>query len=280
MTEHDDLIARLRDLGGVPVDPGVASRHLTAMAAAGTGRRAARSRLGRAKVVAAFAAGLVLGGTSLASAGVMGEGVQNAVADAAAKVNVNLPGGKPRSTDGCGGITAKNHGDFVRQGGDPKANCGKPQKAVDNKAKAGGAGSDGAGAASSACKPPWAGPGKTKAERKAAREANPNWAPDPAQCPVDPDEADENEAENEAENEDEDEGNGPETTGSVGSQGAVVTPPEGGQDDNAGIPSDGSTPPTADEGDENRPDEVPAGPPSTLPGPATEHDTTASAAQP
>ena len=70
----------------------------------------------RSKVAAAFAAGLVLGGTSLASAGVLGNTPQNAVADAAGHVGLDLPGGTPRSTEGCGGKTYKNHGQFVSRG--------------------------------------------------------------------------------------------------------------------------------------------------------------------
>lgn len=247
MTEHDALIARLRGLGDQPVDPVVASEHLTAMAAVGRAPVAARSRFGRAKVAAAFAAGLVLGGTSLASAGVMGEGVQNAVADAAAKVNVNLPGGTARSTDGCGGITARNHGDFVRQGGDPKANCGKPQKAVDNRANAGVDADDDAGEAG--CKPPWAGKGTAgKAlrtpEAVAAHEA----------CTGDDTESGTT--------------GQPETTGTVGSQGegppAGVTPPSA-PEDNAGLGSD--IPADQGQGGDVRPEAPgePASPPSTVP---------------
>jgi hypothetical protein len=268
----DDLVARLRALGERPVDPVVAADHLTAMArVVGARHGARRTRFGRAKVAAAFVAGLVLGGTSLASAGVMGDGVQNAVADAAAKVNVNLPGGTPRSTDGCGGITAKNHGDFVRQGGDPKANCGKPTKAVENKADAG---ADTEADEGSACKPPWAGKGLTKDERKAAKAANPNWTPDPAQCAAEPDvESDGDEPGGRGA----EHGNPPATTGTVSSQGADVTPPAGGADANAGVPGGGATPPADDPADDIRPDEPgePATPPVSVPGPADDAATTA-----
>jgi hypothetical protein len=113
MTEFDDLVARLRALGSQPVDPVVASEHLTAMASVRAGRTRPVGRFQRLKVGAAFAAGIVLGGTSLASAGVMGQTVQDKVADAAQHVNVNLPGGTQRSADGCGGRSYKNHGDFV-----------------------------------------------------------------------------------------------------------------------------------------------------------------------
>jgi hypothetical protein len=130
MNEHSDLERRLRALGDEPVDPTVASYHLTAMAAAAPAPKAAR--LHRPKVVAAFFAGLLLGGTSLASAGALGDTPQNAVADVAAKVGVNLPGGSvERSTEGCNGVTYKNHGQFVKAGGDPESPCGKPLHSVD-----------------------------------------------------------------------------------------------------------------------------------------------------
>ena len=90
----------------------------------------------RSKVAVAFAAGLVLGGTSLASAGVLGNTPQNAVADAAGHVGLDLPGGTPRSTEGCGGQTYKNHGQFVSRGGDPHSPCGKPRE-VDGQARQG-----------------------------------------------------------------------------------------------------------------------------------------------
>lgn len=184
MNEHDDLTARLRDLGRNPVEPATASRHLTAMAA---GRQVRIGRFGRAKVAAAFAAGIILGGTGLASAGVMGNGAQNTVANAAEHVGVNLPGGKPRSTTGCTvarsgetltQTTFKNHGDYVSAGGDPKADCGKPVKATDNqpdKSKGDEHRSE--------CAPPWAGK-MPKATRTSIKDANPNWTP-PAGCESD-----------------------------------------------------------------------------------------------
>jgi hypothetical protein len=146
-----EVIQRLAAFGRVPVDPAVQARHLTAMAAA---RRPRAGRFGRAKVAAAFAAGLVLGGTGLASAGVLGEVPQNAVADAASRVGLNLPGGTARSTEGCPeGKTYRNHGQFVREGGDPHAPCGKPVVAT-----TGGPGG-GATEAPGGCRPPWAGKG-------------------------------------------------------------------------------------------------------------------------
>lgn len=143
------VVERLAALGRVAVDPAVQARHLTAMA--GVRRRA--NRFGRAKLVAAFAAGLVLGGTGLASAGVLGEKPQNTVADAAARIGLDLPGGTPRSTEGCEGETYKNHGQFVRAGGDPHAPCGKPVVATTGQ-------SENVGTADErGCRPPWAGRG-------------------------------------------------------------------------------------------------------------------------
>jgi len=184
--EHAEIANRLSALGTTPIDPAVASAHLSAIAAVPKGRpsRPVRARFVRSKIAAAFAAGLLLGGTSLASAGVLGTTPQNAVADAAGHVGLDLPGGTPRSTEGCGGQTYKNHGQFVSRGGDRHSPCGKPvkSKAKPAKDKAGDArnatGAEktpGATAGKGCGKPPWAGKGnhakKTPAaiaQRKAA----------------------------------------------------------------------------------------------------------------
>jgi hypothetical protein len=175
--EHAELTARLAALGREPVDPAVASAHLTAIAAAHPRPRPhpVRGRFVRSKVAVAFAAGLVLGGTSLASAGVLGNTPQNAVADAAGHVGLDLPGGTPRSTEGCGSQTYKNHGQFVSRGGDPHSPCGKPLKSTDKpgkadnakkaKDKAAGAGTEN----DNGCgKPPWAGKGNQAKKTPAA----------------------------------------------------------------------------------------------------------------
>ncbi len=183
--EHAALAARLAALGKEPVDPAIASEHLTAIAAVPASRtlRPVRERFVRGKVAAAFAAGLLLGGTSLASAGALGNTPQNAVADAAGHVGLDLPGGTPRSAEGCGGKPYKNHGQYVSQGGDPHSPCGKPVKsghkpdknkdATDDDAKAGG--TKKAGGAGDGCgKPPWAGKGnhaKKTPEAVARRKA-------------------------------------------------------------------------------------------------------------
>lgn len=242
MNEHDDLIARLRALGERPVEPALASRHLTAMAAVGRPRGA---RFGRAKVVAAFVAGLVLGTTGLASAGVMGAGVQDSLADAAAKVGVNLPGGKPRYSAGCDGYTeGMTHGQYVSAATNAeerkaraKSDCGKPSQAVE-RSNQGGNGNRSDNESRSECAPPWAGKGKAG---KAVKAQNPDWTP-PAGCPA------ENEArENEA---DDDRGNKPEETPAPQSQG---------NPDPQGPPS--TTPaPAADQGQENKAENAPETP--------------------
>jgi hypothetical protein len=182
--EHAALAARLAALGKEPVDPAVASEHLTAIAAVPASRtvRPVRERFVRGKVAAAFAAGLLLGGTSLASAGALGNTPQNAVADAAGHVGLDLPGGTPRSTEGCGAKTYENHGQYVSQGGDPHSPCGKPVKsrpkpgknkdAKDDDAKAGR--TKETGGAGDCGQPPWAGKGnhaKKTPEAVAGRKA-------------------------------------------------------------------------------------------------------------
>jgi hypothetical protein len=246
MTEFDDdLVARLRGLGSRPVDPAVAAEHLTAMAAVRAGRTRPAGRFQRLKVGAAFAAGIVLGGTSLASAGVMGQTVQDKVADAAAHVNVNLPGGTERYGVGapeCAGYTAgTNHGQWVKaHKGDPEAansDCGKPMSSVD---KAHNDANENGSDHGSACRPPWAGKGKNAKDIKAE---NSNWQR-PAACAADDQGENENETTGTANN-----GVGPNgTTPST----AAVTPPGGGQDDNAGVPSGGSVPGVNEQGDEHR----------------------------
>src|SRR5207245_183385 len=153
-------------------------------------------RFVRSKVVAAFAAGLLLGGISLASAGVLGNTPQNAIADAAGHVGLDLPGGTARSTEGCGGKTYKNHGQFVSQGGDPHSPCGKPLKSKQKSGKADdanespgkGKNKSKGGGGKDCGKPPWAGKGNqskktaaAEADRKAAcgddKSDNANGAP-------------------------------------------------------------------------------------------------------
>ena len=137
MTEQDPLTDRLRDLGRQPVDPATSSRHLTAMAAAEGGRRRVSTKL---KVGLAFAAGLLIGGTGLASAGALPAPAQNVAHSTLSKVGVDVPRGTERYNDPavCGldpatGKPFRNHGQYVKANkANPAAGesrCGKPVKA-------------------------------------------------------------------------------------------------------------------------------------------------------
>ena len=155
MADHDRLTEQLRRLGERPVERDLAGHHLTAILL--SPRRASGSRFSKVTVAAAFAAGLILGGTSLASAGVLGATAQRTVADTVDGVGIDLPGGTPRSTEGCGGEEVRNHGQFVSGGGDPHSECGKPL--VSGKDGVEGAKVPGTNAGLSPCRPPWAGKG-------------------------------------------------------------------------------------------------------------------------
>lgn len=146
MTEHSDhrvdelsIEDRLRRLGGQPVDPSLASQHLTAMADVAPARAPFGRRL---RVGAALVAGLLVGGTGLASAGALGP-AQGVAHSALGRVGISVPDhdrhNGPECTDEDGNPIAdlKNHGQYVRSQakGDrsaaAKSNCGKKVKAVD-----------------------------------------------------------------------------------------------------------------------------------------------------
>ena len=159
---HEELLHRLRALSRQPVDPGVAARHASLMASVPA---AAPPRRLRPPVAAAFLAGTVLGGAGLAGAvtGTLPEPAQDVAHDVLAKVNVRVPQGDkgkserrgtPRFTAGCtypdGRPFTGNHGQYVKAHPDDPAtvdvderevaarsDCGKPQKAVENKARGG-----------------------------------------------------------------------------------------------------------------------------------------------
>jgi len=135
--DPDPLAQRLRDLGRLPVDAATSSRHLQAMAR--VGRSTGRLR-GRLKIGLAFAAGLLIGGTGLASAGALPGPAQDAARTTLSKVGVKVPQGTERfndpavcGTDRATGQPFKNHGQYVKaHKGDPAAAqsmCGKPLKA-------------------------------------------------------------------------------------------------------------------------------------------------------
>ena len=146
MTDHSGLEDRLRRLGGRPIDPSVASQHLTAIASVAPSRTTTLGQ--RLRVGAAFAAGILIGGTGLASAGALGP-AQGVAHDALGQVGISVPddegkGGKkaryngPECTDAEGNPIEdlKNHGQYVRsqEKGDRSAaaqsNCGKPLPSV------------------------------------------------------------------------------------------------------------------------------------------------------
>ena len=153
MNDNDRLMQRLRSLGERPVERDLAAHHLTAILL--PRRQASASRFSRVKMAAVFAAGLVLGGTSLASAGALGTAAQRTVADTVDGVGLDLPGGTARSMVGCDGEEVRNHGQFVSGGGDPHSECGKPVVSGAPEDQ------DPAGTPPDVppCRPPWAGKG-------------------------------------------------------------------------------------------------------------------------
>ena len=108
-----ELTERLRALGSQPVDPPLASAHLTAMAAV---RPVGRLRH-RVAVAGALFAGTLIGSTGLAAAGALPRTVQDAASAALAKVDISVPVGTERY-DGpeCVGDTpARNRGQYLKQ---------------------------------------------------------------------------------------------------------------------------------------------------------------------
>jgi hypothetical protein len=138
MDEHDPVIDRLGRLARQPLDPATTARHLEQMARAPRTRRASGVRW---KVGVAFFAGLLLGGTGLATAGALPGPVQNVAHTTLSDVGVNVPDGHgPKRYNGpeCGtdpqtGQPFKNHGQYVKaHKNDPNAGqsrCGKPVQA-------------------------------------------------------------------------------------------------------------------------------------------------------
>jgi hypothetical protein len=169
MNEDEDLISRLRGLGRRPVDSHVAARHLSSMED-GAGVGASWPGRHRLKVVAAFAVGLMVGTSGLATAGALPNGAQEVAHRTLGAVGVKVPHGDRYQGPECGG-EVKNHGQYVKS--QPKENraeaaksrCGKPVQA--------GTGADDADEpAGTGCQGPprWAGKGKPDAAAKAARK--------------------------------------------------------------------------------------------------------------
>jgi hypothetical protein len=169
MNENEDVISRLRGLGRRPVDSDVAARHLATLED-GAGVGASWSGRHRFKIVAAFAVGLMVGTSGLATAGALPNGAQEVVHRTLGAVGVKVPHGDRYQGPECGG-EVKNHGQYVKS--QPKENraeaaksrCGKPVQA--------GTGDDSADQPKgTGCQgpPPWAGTGKPDAAAKAARK--------------------------------------------------------------------------------------------------------------
>lgn len=95
MTEHDDLISRLRNLAEGPVDEGLAERHLAAMGNAIRTGPVVRPR-GRMVVAGALVTGSLLGTGAMAGAatGSLPSVVQDAAHRAMSKVGVEVPKSK------------------------------------------------------------------------------------------------------------------------------------------------------------------------------------------
>ncbi len=103
MDDHIDpqdsgTVERLRALGRRPVDPATASAHLTAMAAASPRRSPWRTK---AALAGAFLAGLLLGGTGLATAGALPEPAQAVAYNVLHPMGLNVP--HPHAGNPCKG---------------------------------------------------------------------------------------------------------------------------------------------------------------------------------
>ena len=164
MNDYEDLENRLNTLGRQPVEPALASRHLTAM----TNVLPRRNLMQRLRIVGAFAVGVLVGTTGLASAGALPGGMQEVAHDTLGAVGVDVPRGERYQGAECGG-EVKNHGQYVKSQPKEKraeaaaSRCGKPIQAGDD-----GAEKAKADKADGGCRPAWAGRGKpTQAEKDA-----------------------------------------------------------------------------------------------------------------
>lgn len=172
MNENDDLIHRLAGLGQQPVDPDVAARHLSTMTPR-PGRQVIAHKL---RVAGAFALGLFVGATGLASAGALPDPMQEVAHHTLGAVGVDVPRADRYNGSECAGGPFKNHGEYVRS--QPKesrpeaaaSRCGKPVQA--------GTGDEGEkapkpGGVAGECQgpPSWAGKGNAGKDDKAAKQA-------------------------------------------------------------------------------------------------------------
>ena len=128
MTEHDDLITRLRRLGSAPIEPPRQSSDLTAMAAVKPPHRIGP----KLRVAAAFLAGLLIGSTGLAAAGALPDPAQHVAHRVLGQVGVDVPDPERYHGPECGEDVKRNHGAYVRDDHDlATTDCGKPTHAVD-----------------------------------------------------------------------------------------------------------------------------------------------------
>ena len=172
MNENDDPITRLRALGRRPVDTHLASGHLAAMATTSGAVSRPKHRL---RTVAAFAVGLVVGTSGLATAGALPHGAQEIAHRTLGSVGVKVPHGDRYQGEECGGVV-KNHGQYVRsqpkgsRATAAKSRCGKRVQAGTGEDASDGNGQGAAKAAGCQGPPPWAGKGKPDQAAKDARK--------------------------------------------------------------------------------------------------------------
>lgn len=197
MNEPRDLTDQLRALGERPIDPARAADDLAAMAAVSdealvVGPDPRRTGFWtRARVGAAFLAGLLIGGTGLASADALPDPAQRVAHSVLGTVGIDVP--KPERYHGpeCGSEVKRNHGAYVRDNKElAQTECGKKVKTPgesDDAGKGDKAGKEAKGPCQGP--PPWARDKTMTSEAKAAAEAARE-----AQCPDD-DEADKREDE-------------------------------------------------------------------------------------
>ncbi|HET9443825.1 MAG TPA: hypothetical protein VFO65_10900, partial [Acidimicrobiales bacterium] len=131
---QDPVVDRLRRFGRQPVDSGLQSHHLTAMAGVGAAPSFGGVLVARLKLGVAVFAGFLLGTTGLTAAGALGplqpiaatvvesatplevpQGKADQAKEKAAKAEANTP----RFTEGCvpaeGGTFARNRGQYLKQ---------------------------------------------------------------------------------------------------------------------------------------------------------------------
>lgn len=188
MSEHDDLLRRLRRLGTTPIEPERRAADLAAMASAAPGGpttpAARRAPLWRSKVrlAAAFLAGLLVGSTGLAAADALPDPAQHIAHRALSTVGVSVPDPVRYHGPECGPDEKGNHGAYVRDDHSlARSECGKPVHAPGTDGETSGEPSGkadkgqgkGHAADPEGChgKPPWAGNNAMTPDQRAAAQA-------------------------------------------------------------------------------------------------------------